>query len=294
MPDGIAADVLAVFDTPSTPSARRPPHTYIVSMAQGADDVLAVAVLAREAGLLEVGGDDGSDDGAGQGTWTRLDLVPLFETAAELRRAGELLDELLSDPGYRRLVRARGELQEGMLGYSDSNKDAGITTSQSEIHKAQRQLPPTGSGCGCSTAGSLVQAWRRAGGRGGRGGPLGAVDGRMKLTEQGEVIYDKYSLPTLAEHNLSIMLAATLENARQAGLGSTLAEMRDCAFFRNLPGNVEMTLAKSCTTCRWRCSPGTARPPGPRGRNQVDPHGDLWMSVLEATGQPMRLGTPLS
>jgi len=214
-PAGQAGEVLAVFDT--LRAAQRTfgesaTHTYIVSMAQGADDVLAVAVLAREAGLLAVDHSDGADH-----TRSGLDLVPLFETATELRRAGELLDELLRDPGYRRLVRARGNLQEVMLGYSDSNKDAGITTSQWEIHKAQRLLRDV-----AAAHQVRVRLFHGRGGSVGRGGgpaveavaasPYGAVDGQMKLTEQGEVISDKYSLPELAEYNLTTMLAATLEN----------------------------------------------------------------------------------
>ncbi len=111
-----------------------------MSMAQDVDDVLAVAVLAREAGLVEIA----AAEDARPATQLDAGLVPLFETATELRSPGDLLDGMLSDPSYRGGVAARGDLQEMMLGYSDSNKGAGITTSQWEIHQAQRQLRDVG------------------------------------------------------------------------------------------------------------------------------------------------------
>ena len=181
-------------------------QTYIVSMCQGVDDLLAVAVLAREAFMVELCRDPRSS----------LDLVPLFETVEELAQAGALLDELLSVPAYRQQVRNRGDLQEVMLGYSDSNKGAGITTSQWEIHRAQRQLRDIGA-----KHGVRLRLFHGRGGSVGRGGgpaaeavlsaPFGTVDATMKLTEQGEVVSDKYSLPALAHDNLEILLAAVLE-----------------------------------------------------------------------------------
>ena len=211
-----AADVLDVFDAIRTaqqtfgePAA----STYIVSMAKGVDDVLAVAVLAREAGLVELAP---PGDLAAGGCMSTVDLVPLFETATELRRAGELLDGMLWDPAYRQLVRARGDLQEMMLGYSDSNKDAGITTSHWEIHQAQRQLRDT-----AAAHQVRLRLFHGRGGSVGRGGgpageavaasPYGTVDATMKVTEQGEVISDKYSLRALAHDQLEILLAAVLE-----------------------------------------------------------------------------------
>ncbi len=207
-----AADVLAVFDAVRCAQqtfGEAAASTYIVSMAKGVDDVLAAAVLAREAGLIALAP-------TGVGCTSTVDLVPLFETAVELRRAGELLDMMLRDPSYRQLVRARGDLQEVMLGYSDSNKDAGITTSRWDIHKAQRQLRDI-----AATHRVRLRLFHGRGGSVGRGGgpageavaasPYGAVDATMKVTEQGEVISDKYSLSALARNHLEILLAAVLE-----------------------------------------------------------------------------------
>jgi phosphoenolpyruvate carboxylase len=204
-----AREVLETFDLLHEVQhqfGREVAQTYIVSMCQGVDDLLAVAVLAREAFMVELKHDPRSS----------IDLVPLFETVEELSQAGPLLDALLSVPGYRQQVRNRGDLQEVMLGYSDSNKGAGITTSQWEIQRAQRQLRDIGA-----KHGVRLRLFHGRGGSVGRGGgpsaeavlsaPYGSVDATMKVTEQGEVISDKYSLPELAHHNLEIMLAATLE-----------------------------------------------------------------------------------
>ncbi|MEX0583398.1 MAG: phosphoenolpyruvate carboxylase, partial [Sneathiella sp.] len=178
--------------------------TAIISNTQSVSDLLELAVLLKQVGLISPNGDSG------------INIVPLFETITDLRNCVEVMDRLFSIPEYRRLVDARGGIQEVMLGYSDSNKDGGFVTSGWELYKAE-----TG----------LIELFRRhklglrlfhgRGGTVGRGGgpsysailaqPKGAVQGQIRVTEQGEIISFKYSKPALGRRNLESLAAATIE-----------------------------------------------------------------------------------
>jgi phosphoenolpyruvate carboxylase len=185
----------------------RAASTYIVSMTTEPDDLLRVLFLAREAGLADLAGDSPE---------SRLDVVPLFETLDDLERAPAVMRALFDDPLYRRQLAARGNLQEVMIGYSDSGKDAGILASSWALYQAQEALAAV-----FREAGVELRLFHGRGGSVGRGGgspvaralaalPPGTVNGRIKITEQGEIISQQFGLLPVAERTLEVTLAGVL------------------------------------------------------------------------------------
>jgi phosphoenolpyruvate carboxylase len=176
---------------------------YIISHCESVSDLLEAGVLLREAGLLRADA-------------LSVDVIPLFETIADLERCADIMREALAQPLYRSWVRLRGEEQEVMLGYSDSNKDGGYVASNWALYKATTRLMEV-----CRAHGVRLRLFHGRGGTVGRGGgpsyeavlsqPPGSVDGALRLTEQGEVIASKYADPENGRRNLEILVAATLE-----------------------------------------------------------------------------------
>jgi phosphoenolpyruvate carboxylase len=185
--------------------ARAVPN-YVISMTAGPSDVLEVALLLKEAGLLV----------PGQEPRSAVNVIPLFETIEDLRACGGIMHALFSLPYYRQLLESRGDLQEVMLGYSDSNKDGGFLTSNWELYKAERALVDV-----FARHGVKLRLFHGRGGTVGRGGgpsyhavlaqPRGSVNGQLRMTEQGEVIASKYADPAVGRVNLATLIAATME-----------------------------------------------------------------------------------
>lgn len=196
-----AARAVKVFGPQAVPN-------YIISMCQSVSDMLEAAVLLKEAGLLDVSGDQ---------PYAPVGVVPLFETIDDLQRGAAILESVLALPVYRAMVTARDEHQEIMLGYSDSNKDGGYLAANWALYRAELDLVES-----ARKTGIRLRLFHGRGGTVGRGGgpsydailaqPPGAVKGSLRLTEQGEIIAAKYAEPRIAHRNLETLLAATLES----------------------------------------------------------------------------------
>ena len=202
-----AVDTMAAIRTIQDEAGEPAACTYIVSMTRSAEDLLKVMLLAREAGLVNLTGGKPA---------SRLDIVPLFETVDDLERAPEVMRSLFTDPVYSRQLEARGRKQEVMIGYSDSGKDAGMIASSWGLYRAQESLAEV-----FDEAGVELRLFHGRGGSVGRGGgspvyralaalPPGTTKGRIKITEQGEIISQQFGLVPVAERTLEVTAAGVL------------------------------------------------------------------------------------
>ncbi len=209
------AEVVATFRAIADLKRSFPPEAirqYVISGASTADDARNVIRLARLCGVQVEASPATADLAADPG----LQPVPLFESIEDLQHAPAICRELWTSPVYQPLLESWGRRQEVMLGYSDSNKDGGMITSTWEIWKAHRALHQVAEECGIH-----LRLFHGRGGTVGRGGgpthrsifaqPVDAFTGELRLTEQGEVLNWKYSDVVLAERNLELMIAASLD-----------------------------------------------------------------------------------
>ena len=200
---------LRIFDAAAAIHGRYGPSAlpnYIISKTDGVSDMLELALLLKEAGLLV----------PGAAPRLAVNIIPLFETIADLRGCAVIMDGLFALPYYRQLLASRGNVQEVMLGYSDSNKDGGFLTANWELYKAEVGLVSV-----FARHGVELRLFHGRGGSVGRGGgpsyeailaqPPGSVNAQIRITEQGEVIASKYSDPEIGRRNLETLIAATLE-----------------------------------------------------------------------------------
>lgn len=246
---GAAADAVGRYGPAAVPH-------YVISMCRSVSDVLEVAILLKEGGLL---------DASGPQPYCPVAISPLFETIDDLHNGAAILEAMLALPLYRAVVDAQGGRQEVMLGYSDSNKDGGYLASSWAVYRAELALVEV-----ARKTGIRLRLFHGRGGTVGRGGgpsyqailaqPPGAVNGSLRLTEQGEVIAAKYAEPQAARRNLESLVAATLESTLLdvEGLGdaaepayavldevATLAQRAYAELVHDTPGFVEYFMAST-------------------------------------------------
>ncbi|HVO75173.1 MAG TPA: phosphoenolpyruvate carboxylase [Ignavibacteriaceae bacterium] len=182
-------------------------NDFIISNCSSVSDVLSVLFLARYAGLIKIH--------KGKMISCDLDILPLFETIEDLRNSADVMKELFENPVYCQHLILRKKIQKVMIGYSDSNKDGGIVTSNFELYKAQKSIKKI-----CDEKGIELLLFHGRGGSTSRGGgpvsesilaqPQGTIDGKIKITEQGEMISTKYLIPEIAERSLELMGSAVI------------------------------------------------------------------------------------
>jgi phosphoenolpyruvate carboxylase len=217
----LTRDELAIFETAKVMLeryGRQAIRHYIISHTESVSDLLEVLLLQKEVGLMK--GTLGEERGAAHGAICELIVVPLFETIEDLRNAAPIMRAFYALPGVARLVQRSGAEQDIMLGYSDSNKDGGIFTSNWELYRAEIALVELFDELAARHRIQL-RMFHGRGGTVGRGGgpsyqailaqPPGTVRGQIRLTEQGEVIGSKYANPEIGRRNLETLVAATLE-----------------------------------------------------------------------------------
>jgi len=206
-PTRLVLDEFAALKQIQVRNAEAAAHHYVLSMTSSVADVWDVLLLARQSGLVEARRDS---------VHSSLDVIPLFETLDDLAAAPAILQELFTDPLYRRLLRSRKNFQEVMLGYSDSVKDGGYVAANWWLFHAQKRLAQV-----AEKHGIRFSLFHGKGGTIDRGGgqshrsiqaqPHAAPGGRMRITEQGEVISLKYSNPDIAQRNLEQLVTAVLD-----------------------------------------------------------------------------------
>ncbi len=209
-----AADIHRQFGRAALPN-------HIISKTDSVSDMLELALMLQQVGLLE----------GGDAPQLHINIIPLFETIEDLQGCSAIMHRLFGLPFYRRLLASRNNTQEVMLGYSDSNKDGGYLTANWELYKAEVELVKT-----FAQHGIEMRLFHGRGGTVGRGGwpsydailaqPPGSVNGQIRITEQGEVISSKYSNPEIGRRNLETLIAATMEATllHPHGADSTMPE----------------------------------------------------------------------
>jgi phosphoenolpyruvate carboxylase len=204
---------------------------YIISMSSAASDVLTPLLFAKEAGLVKVRD--------GKIVESRIDILPLFETIEDLKHANEALADLFKNDAYRQHVALRGMVQKIMIGYSDSNKDGGIVTSNFELIKSQISLKKV-----CNRYGIKLVLFHGRGGSVSRGGgplnqailsqPLGTIEGEIKITEQGEMIFVKYAMPEIALRHIELTTSAVILSTAKYKSGAHSSDKKYLPIFEKI------------------------------------------------------------